>query len=133
MFAICRPAGVGTVAAGVFGSSKRPFLLVRSELGCTVADACQAPHSCRQCALLLLEEGHCFRDQALALCDMSPSIPREVMEGSNLLTLVQMVSAGMGVTLIPEMAVGIETRASKVSVARLSRSRTAPHSGPGVA
>ncbi|NHX27857.1 hydrogen peroxide-inducible genes activator, partial [Escherichia coli] len=54
--------------------------------------------------LLLLEEGHCFRDQALSFCKMSPSVAREMMEGSSLSTLVQMVGAGIGVTLIPEMA-----------------------------
>ena len=68
--------------------------------------------------LLLLEEGHCFRDQALAFCGMRAPLPRESMEGSSLSTLVQMVSAGIGVTLIPEMAVPVETRSADVAVAR---------------
>ena len=68
--------------------------------------------------LLLLEEGHCFRDQALSFCNMQSSQPREVLDASSLSTLVQMVSAGMGVTLIPEMAVAVETRSAPVSVAR---------------
>jgi LysR family transcriptional regulator, hydrogen peroxide-inducible genes activator len=67
--------------------------------------------------LLLLEEGHCFRDQALSFCSMQSS-PREVLDASSLSTLVQMVSAGIGVTLIPEMAVAVETRSASVSVAR---------------
>ncbi len=66
--------------------------------------------------LLLLEEGHCFRDQALSFCHVGSSQPREVMEGSSLSTLVQMVSAGIGITLIPEMAVSMETRSAHVSV-----------------
>jgi LysR family hydrogen peroxide-inducible transcriptional activator len=66
--------------------------------------------------LLLLEEGHCFRDQALSFCNMTASAPREMMDGSSLSTLVQMVGAGLGVTLIPEMAVDIETRSADVSV-----------------
>jgi LysR family hydrogen peroxide-inducible transcriptional activator len=41
-----------------------------------------------------------------------------VLDASSLSTLVQMVSAGMGVTLIPEMAVKVETRRAAVSVAR---------------
>ena len=41
------------------------------------------------------------------------------MEGSSLATLVQMVGVGIGVTLIPEMAVAVETRAAPVAVARL--------------
>lgn len=69
--------------------------------------------------LLLLEEGHCFREQALSFCNMPSSAPRNMMEGSSLATLVQMVGAGIGVTLIPEMAVPIETRSAHVSVARL--------------
>jgi LysR family transcriptional regulator, hydrogen peroxide-inducible genes activator len=68
--------------------------------------------------LLLLEEGHCFRDQALSFCKMQSSPPREVLDASSLSTLVQMVSAGIGVTLIPEMAVAVETRSASVSVAR---------------
>src|SRR5262245_1174868 len=72
----------------------------------------------REMRLLLLEEGHCFRDQALSFCNMQSSLPREVLDASSLSTLVQMVSAGMGVTLIPEMAVAVETRSASVSVAR---------------
>jgi LysR family hydrogen peroxide-inducible transcriptional activator len=72
----------------------------------------------REMKLLLLEEGHCFRDQALSFCKMRSSLPREVLDASSLSTLVQMVSAGMGVTLIPEMAVPVETRSGSVSVAR---------------
>jgi LysR family hydrogen peroxide-inducible transcriptional activator len=72
--------------------------------------------------LLLLEEGHCFRDQALSFCKMSMTLPRDLMEGSSLSTLVQMVGSGIGVTLIPEMAVPIEVRSAAVAVARLPRS-----------
>ncbi|WP_136657792.1 LysR substrate-binding domain-containing protein [Nitratireductor sp. XY-223] len=71
----------------------------------------------REMRLLLLEEGHCFRDQALSFCDMHATRPRELLDGSSLSTLVQMVSAGIGVTLIPEMAVAVETRSASVSVA----------------
>jgi LysR family hydrogen peroxide-inducible transcriptional activator len=72
----------------------------------------------REMRLLLLEEGHCFRDQALSFCEMRAGRPRELLEGSALSTLVQMVGAGIGVTLIPEMAVGVETRSAAVSIAR---------------
>jgi LysR family hydrogen peroxide-inducible transcriptional activator len=72
----------------------------------------------RTMRLLLLEEGHCFRDQALSFCNMQLSPPREVLDASSLSTLVQMVSAGIGVTLIPEMAVAVETRSASVSVTR---------------
>ena len=72
----------------------------------------------REMRLLLLEEGHCFRDQALSFCKMQSSQPRELLDASSLSTLVQMVGAGMGVTLIPEMAVAVETRSASVSVDR---------------
>ncbi|MFG1308994.1 hydrogen peroxide-inducible genes activator [Xanthobacter tagetidis] len=77
------------------------------------------PQMLREMRLLLLEEGHCFRAQALSFCKMESRVPRDLMEGSSLTTLVQMVGAGIGVTLIPEMAVQIETRSAAVSVARL--------------
>lgn len=97
---------------------KEPFVLLRP-----LADA-EKPvpngKSLRKMRLLLLEEGHCFRDQALAFCGMPSSMPRESMEGSSLSTLVQMVASGLGVTLIPEMAVPLETRSADVSVARLA-------------
>ncbi len=81
------------------------------------------PESLREMRLLLLEEGHCFRDQALSFCAGSTALPRDLMEGSALSTLVQMVGAGIGVTLIPEMAVAIETRSAEVSIARLNHPR----------
>lgn len=77
------------------------------------------PEALRTMRLLLLEEGHCFRDQALSFCKMSAAAPSDLMEGSSLSTLVQMVGAGIGVTLIPQMAVAIETSTAPVSVARL--------------
>ena len=70
--------------------------------------------------LLLLEEGHCFREQALSFCKLDRSSPRELLDGSSLSTLVQMVNAGMGVTLLPEMALPVETRSAHVSVARFA-------------
>lgn len=55
--------------------------------------------------LLLLEEGHCLRDHALAACRLQDTIGQQGFRGTSLGTLVQMVGVGMGVTLIPEMAV----------------------------
>ena len=68
--------------------------------------------------LLMLEQGHCFRDQALAFCNLASAQSRDGLDGSSLSTLVQMVGAGIGVTLIPEMAVPVETRSAPVSVGR---------------
>jgi len=82
------------------------------------------PETLPMMQLLLLEEGHCFRDQALAFCKARESNPRKILEGSSLSTLVQMVGAGMGLTLIPEMAVGFETRSADVAISRF------PHPAP---
>src|SRR6266436_3758463 len=92
------------------------FLLVRP--GENEGTPVPSSEALREMRLLLLEEGHCFRDQALSFCNMQSSPPREVLDASSLSTLVQMVSAGIGVTLIPEMAVAVETRSAPVSVAR---------------
>jgi LysR family transcriptional regulator, hydrogen peroxide-inducible genes activator len=92
------------------------FLLVRP--GEDEGTPVPSSKTLRAMRLLLLEEGHCFRDQALSFCNMQSSPPREVLDASSLSTLVQMVSAGIGVTLIPEMAVAVETRSASVSVAR---------------
>jgi LysR family transcriptional regulator, hydrogen peroxide-inducible genes activator len=91
------------------------FLLVRP--GADKGTPVPSREMMREMRLLLLEEGHCFRDQALSFCNMQ-SPPREVLDASSLSTLVQMVGAGIGVTLIPEMAVTVETRSATVSVAR---------------
>lgn len=72
----------------------------------------------KEMRLLLLEEGHCFRDQALSFCSGGPARPREILDASSLATLVQMVSFGIGVTLIPEMAIPVETRSASVTVSR---------------
>lgn len=96
---------------------KEEFVLVRP-----LADAAKPvpPTSAlRELELLLLEEGHCLREQALSVCQLSSSGTRDLIEGNSLSTLVQMVGAGIGVTLIPEMAVPVETASSPVSVARL--------------
>lgn len=95
------------------------FVLVRpaGDAGRPAPDA----QALRDMRLLLLEEGHCFRDQALAVCDIRTAAtrPRARLDASSLSTLVQMVAAGLGVTLIPEMAVPVETGAADVSVTRI--------------
>lgn len=95
------------------------FLLVRP--GEYAGTPVPSSNALREMRLLLLEEGHCFRDQALSFCNAQSALPREVLDASSLSTLVQMVSAGMGVTLIPEMAVPVETRSASVSLARFKK------------
>ena len=56
-------------------------------------------------ALLLLEEGHCLRDHALEACELQSAETNLVYQGTSLHTLVQMVAGGLGLTLLPAMAV----------------------------
>ena len=57
----------------------------------------------REC-VLLLEEGHCLREQALAICGSSSSEQREELKATSLETLRQMVATGVGCTLLPALA-----------------------------
>lgn len=97
------------------------FVLVRpaAEAGKPVPDR----SALREMRLLLLEEGHCFRDQALSFCETGAGAARELLDASALATLVQMVGAGIGITLIPEMAVPVETRSAAVAIDRFGEPR----------
>jgi len=65
--------------------------------------------------VLLLDDGHCFRDQALAVCGASGAKEGDV-KATGLSTLVQMVGAGDGVTLLPMLAVPVENRRGQLAV-----------------
>ncbi len=68
--------------------------------------------------LLLLEEGHCLREQALSFCSLRSTDNADSFGASSLSTLVQMVASGMGQTLLPEMSVGLEAARNEVRVMR---------------
>lgn len=68
--------------------------------------------------LLLLEEGHCLRDHALYACDKTLRQTSGNIEATTLLTLIQMVEYGLGIALVPEMAVNSGLTASPGLVAR---------------
>lgn len=57
-------------------------------------------------SILLLEDGHCLRDHALSACKIRNQDKISNVAASSLLTLIQMVDADLGVTFIPEMALG---------------------------
>jgi LysR family hydrogen peroxide-inducible transcriptional activator len=56
-------------------------------------------------SLLLLEDGHCLRDQALEVCQLAGASERTGFRATSLETLRQMVAANVGVTLLPTLAV----------------------------
>lgn len=63
------------------------------------------PGAIDESRLLLLEDGHCLKDHALAACNRPDLRAEATMMGTSLHTLVQMVDNGLGVTMIPEMAI----------------------------
>lgn len=66
--------------------------------------------------LLLLEEGHCLRDQALAVCGTRAGRRVANYGATSMATLLQMVSHGMGITLIPEIAVKDEASRNRMRI-----------------
>jgi len=64
-------------------------------------------------SVLLLEDGHCLRDQALAVCHAHRGVESKSYSATSLETLRQLVGAGMGVTLMPEFAVPLVDRADE--------------------
>ncbi|MGO4612764.1 hydrogen peroxide-inducible genes activator [Nocardia sp. 2YAB30] len=90
----------------------------RKDLSASVLDALP---------LLLLDEGHCLRDQTLDVCRSADAHPAAVGDtrAASLATVVQCVAGGLGVTLIPEMAVTAETARGTLETAHF----TAPAPG----
>jgi LysR family hydrogen peroxide-inducible transcriptional activator len=68
--------------------------------------------------LILLEEGHCLRDQALAFCATKRRDAPAGLGATSLATVMQMVANGYGVTLLPEVAIDAEVRDSRVRLLR---------------
>ena len=67
--------------------------------------------------VILLEEGHCLRDQVTQICQLAFSEPSEI-QATSMATLAQMVAAGLGVTLLPECAEKVEAGAGRGIVTR---------------
>ena len=68
--------------------------------------------------LILLEEGHCLRDQALAFCGTANGDAQASLGATSLATVMQMVANGYGVTLLPEVAAEMEARDGRVKLLR---------------
>jgi LysR family hydrogen peroxide-inducible transcriptional activator len=82
------------------------------------------PLELRGAGFLLLDDGHCFRDQALTYCASARG--RELdFRATSLATLAQMVAGGAGITLLPRLSLPVENRRSELSVRRLAS--PAPH------
>jgi len=66
--------------------------------------------------LLLLEEGHCLRDQALHFCHIANMQARKALGAASLTTIMQMVAAGHGITLLPELCATAEVDRRRVAL-----------------
>ena len=74
----------------------------------------------REDRLLLLEEGHCLRDQALAFCHLRQVDSIDTFGASSLSTIVQMVSNGLGHTLLPELSLELEANRADIRLLRFT-------------
>lgn len=72
--------------------------------------------------VLLLDDGHCLRDQALAVCAHARAHELD-FRATSLSTLAQMVAAGAGVTLLPRLALATETRQARLAIRPLADAR----------
>jgi LysR family transcriptional regulator, hydrogen peroxide-inducible genes activator len=78
------------------------------------------PDLLEQDRLLLLEEGHCLRDQALSFCNLRRVDNIDTFGASNLSTIVQMVANGLGMTLLPELSIKLECRHDDIRLMRFT-------------
>jgi LysR family transcriptional regulator, hydrogen peroxide-inducible genes activator len=116
-------ADIGEVEHAVIADD--PFVLVlspedplaKSKRPATTAEL-------RGAGVLLLDEGHCFRTQALELCGSARATELE-FRATSLSTLVQMVAGGSGITLLPALAVETETQRAELKVRPFAQ--PAPH------
>jgi len=73
---------------------------------------------------LLLRDGHCFRDTAVAACDRARLHPQVIFESGQFGSLLSMVGAGMGVSIVPEMAIEKKSQCRYVHIADEQAART---------
>jgi len=88
------------------------FLLAMSQSARVSNRVRATPDMVESDKLLLLEEGHCFRDQALTFCGIRQAENIATFGMSSLSTLLEIVANGFGMTLIPEISAGLEARES---------------------
>jgi LysR family transcriptional regulator, hydrogen peroxide-inducible genes activator len=105
--------GEGTVTMPLF---RDRFLIATSSNDMDILSSPLTQENVAIERLLLLEEGHCLRDQALAVCSSVKQRQLVNYGATSLSTLLQMVSHGMGLTLIPEIAVRTEASRNNVRI-----------------
>jgi LysR family hydrogen peroxide-inducible transcriptional activator len=97
------------------------FLLAVPSADPLPAQARVAVDDVDQRRLILLEEGHCLRDQTLAFCATKRPDQPAGLGATSLTTVMQMVANGYGVTLVPEVAIDAELRDARVKLLRFAK------------
>jgi len=97
-----------------------PFLLVVPASDPLPRDAQVTARDVNQRRLILLEEGHCLRDQALSFCSTRGGEAPASLGATSLATVMQMVANGYGATLLPEIAADVEVRDTRVKLLRFT-------------
>lgn len=93
------------------------FLIALSEDDTTVLSGPAKPESIAVDRLLLLADGHCLRDQALEVCGLRQAQRHHLnLEATSMATLMRMVASGMGMTLIPKLALADENRDGRLRI-----------------
>jgi LysR family hydrogen peroxide-inducible transcriptional activator len=111
---LAREAPIGDLELEVLATD--PFMLAtrsNDPLGAATPGACMADLA--DVDVLLLDDGHCFRDQVLSVWANARGRELE-FRATSLATLVQMVAAGLGVTLLPQMAVSTEVQRAEIAI-----------------
>jgi LysR family hydrogen peroxide-inducible transcriptional activator len=93
-----------------------PFLLAVPSTDTRLNTTQVSPRDIENDRLILLEEGHCLRDQALAFCANARHNGTMGLGATSLATVMQMVANGYGVTLVPQIAVDVEVRDERVKL-----------------
>jgi LysR family hydrogen peroxide-inducible transcriptional activator len=102
-----------------------PFLLAVPVGDNRPENMCVSPDDIEPERLILLEEGHCLRDQTLAYCGNARHDGAMGLGATSLATVMQMVANGYGITLVPQVALDVEVRDERVKLLRF----TAPQPG----
>lgn len=114
-------AGIMALPVGVAGIEAQPvlrdpFLIALSGDDTTYLSGPARPESIEAERLLLLADGHCLRDQALEVCGLRSPRRKLNLEAASMATLMRMVASGMGMTLIPQLALADENRDGRLRI-----------------
>ena len=110
-----------------------PFLLAVPATDTRSNTSQVSPRDIEHDRLILLEEGHCLRDQALAFCANARGGRTMGLGATSLATVMQMVANGYGVTLVPQIAVDVEVRDERVKLLRFAAPPARTHGRPRMA